>query len=127
MKKILAIIAILSITTIACKKEVDSENPVITILKPTAGVEYRKDSVIISFNVEDVDLHEVGFTINRITDDSVFYNYPKGHTHNNPFVFLDTISINPTLHADYVLKVVAEDHNGNESSKTSDHFHIHNN
>lgn len=126
MKKIITIIAILTITIIACKKETDSESPVITILKPTAGVEYRKDSVIISFSVADVDLHEVGFTINRITDDSVFYNFPKDHVHDNPFLFLDTLSINTTTHADYVLKIVAEDHNGNESTKTSDHFHIHN-
>jgi hypothetical protein len=76
--------------------------------------------------VTDEDLHEVGFSINRITDDSVFYSFPKDHVHDNPFVFLDTLSVNPTIHADYILKVTAEDHNGNETTKSSDHFHIHN-
>ena len=126
MTKKLAIIALLAIGAIACKKENDSENPVITILKPATGVEYKKDSVIISFTVTDEDLHEVGFSINRITDDSVIYSFPKDHVHDNPFVFLDTLSVNPTINADYILKVTAEDHNGNETTKSSDHFHIHN-
>lgn len=126
MKKISAIILIFSATLFACNKVQDTTSPVITIFRPTSTDEFNKDSVIVSFKVEDEDLHEVGFTINRFGDDSLFYEIPMSHAHDNPLLFLDTLSVLPTLHADYVLKIKAEDHEGNMSTKTSAKFHIHN-
>lgn len=125
MKKILAILAVLLITITACKKETDSENPVITIFTPTANQEFESsDSVTINFKVEDADLHEVGFTIINKTSTDTLYNFPKAHTHDNPLIVNSKYKIVVATHTDATLIVNAEDHNGNETTK-SVNFHIH--
>lgn len=125
MTKKLVLIALFAIGAIACKKEDDSENPVITIYTPTAGQEFESaDSVTINFKAEDVDLHEVGFTITKTSDNSVLYNSPAAHTHDNPLVFNEKFKIVVPAHTDAKLTVTAEDHNGNTASK-SVNFHIH--
>lgn len=125
MKKIITIIAIISITTIACKKESDSENPVITILSPATNQEFESaDSVTINFKVEDVDLHEVGFTVIKKGTTDTLYFIAASHTHDNPLIINQKYFIPVTAHTDATLIVNAEDHNGNTASK-SVNFHIH--
>ena len=125
MTKKLALIALLAIGAIACKKEDDSENPVITIFTPTTNQEFESaDSVTISFKAEDSDLHEVGFTITNTSDNAVLFDFPAEHTHDNPLVFNKNYKIVVASHTDAKLTITAEDHNGNMSSK-SVNFHIH--
>lgn len=118
-------IALLALGAIACKKVDDSENPVITIFTPTTNQEFESaDSVTINFKVEDADLHEVGFTITKKSDNSVLYDLPAEHTHDNPLIVNEKIKIVVPSHTDAKLTVTAEDHNGNKASKSVD-FHIH--
>jgi hypothetical protein len=125
MTKKLAIIALVVISTIACKKEKDSENPVITIFTPTTNQEFESaDSVQLNFKAEDVDLHEVGFTIVKKGTTEVLYNKPASHTHDSPLVINQKYYIPVAAHTDATLTVNAEDHNGNKASK-SVNFHIH--
>lgn len=123
MKKIILILTTFVIF-FACKKENDADNPVISIVSPTTGQEFDYNKIAINFKIEDADLHEVGFTINRKSDDSLLYNEPMEHTHDNPFVFNDTLEIHVVDHTDAVLKIKAEDHNGNKAELTRN-FHIH--
>lgn len=115
--------ACIAITAFACKKETDSENPVITIIKPTTNFEFE-DSVAINFKVEDVDLHEVGFTIVKKGTTDTLYDLPADHTHDNPFVLDEKYKIPVSVHTNATLTVNAEDHNGNMAS-ASVNFHIH--
>lgn len=123
MKKLILALAIATIF-MACKKEKDSENPVITITSPTLNQAFDADDISIVFSVTDADLHEVGFSVHKESNDSLLYNVPMDHTHDNPYNYSNTITINVSNHTDAVLKVKAEDHNGNMSVATRN-FHIH--
>lgn len=120
-----AAIAILAISLIACKKENDVENPVITISSPVTNQTFEsEDSVAVKFTVKDADLHEVGFKITIKDSDSVLYSKAKSHTHDNPYVWDRKLKLVVSDHTDAVLTVEAEDHNGNATTK-SVNFHIH--
>lgn len=121
--KLLALLIII-VATIACKKTEDVTQPSITINSPTTAQEFNGDSVVINFTVNDEDIHEVGFTINRSTDDSLLYEYPMTHLHSNPYTYSQTLSIAVPSHTDAVLTITAVDHNENESTSTVE-FHIH--
>lgn len=124
MKKLFLSIIIIA-AFIACKKEADSENPVISIYTPTTAQEFESaDSVTINFKVEDVDLHEVGFTIVKTGTTDTLYNKDAEHTHDNPLIVNQKYYIPVTVHTDATLTVNAVDHNGNTASK-SVNFHIH--
>jgi hypothetical protein len=124
MKKLFLSIIIIA-AFLACKKEADSENPIITIYTPTASQEFESaDSVTINFKAEDVDLHEVGFTIVKKGTTDTLYSKPAAHTHDNPLIVNQKYYIPVTAHTDATLIVNAEDHNGNTASK-SVNFHIH--
>ncbi|MCB9034300.1 MAG: hypothetical protein H6553_10715 [Chitinophagales bacterium] len=123
--KLLALLIIVVATVvIACEKNEDVTQPSIVINSPTAAQEFKKDSVIINFTINDEDIHEVGFTINRLSDDSLLYDYPMTHLHSNPYTYLDTLSIVVPDHTDAILTITAVDHNENESSAEVE-FHIH--
>jgi hypothetical protein len=93
MKKLFLSIIIIA-AFLACKKEEDSENPVITIYTPTAGQEFESsDSVTINFKAEDVDLHEVGFTIVKKGTTDTLYDLPAAHTHDNPLIINKNIKL----------------------------------
>lgn len=125
MIKKTTIIALLALGAIACKKEDDSENPLITIFTPTTNQEFDvADSVSINFKVEDADLHEVGFTIVKEGTTDTLYNKPASHTHDSPYVLNKKYFVAAADHTDATLIVNAEDHNGNTASK-SVNFHIH--
>ena len=125
MKKMILLSLVALIATIACKKKTeDVVSPVITIYSPTTAQAMHYDSVIVSFKVEDEDLHEVGFSIMRSSDDSVLYNMPAEHVHEIPFLLQDTLVVPVMMHTDAKIKVEAADHNENMSEKTVS-FHIH--
>jgi hypothetical protein len=118
MKKIIFGAVALSLAAIACKKETDTESPVITINRPVQNETFASNEVIISFKAEDADLHEVGFTLRNAVNDSLLYELPMEHSHDNPFVFDKTLSIDLQKETDVILEVSASDHNGNADKKS---------
>ncbi len=124
MKNIIFISLLAIVAMFACKKKEDTASPNITIYTPTSGQMMHFDSVFINFKVEDEDLHEVGFTITRSSDDSILYEMPETHIHDNPYVYMDTLIVPVPGHTDTKINVSATDHNENASNKTIS-FHIH--
>lgn len=119
---LIALIAIGMLTGIAsCKKESDTEKPVIAIDEPTANDTISlssSDSVHVEFTASDnEELHEVSVSVTNsagtsfLSDtedvDKSVYAY---HKH-----FLPTGITSPTP---FTLTVAASDHSGNEESKT---------
>lgn len=125
MKQLILIPILALIIITSCKKENDTENPVITIFSPTASQEFNaSDSVYINFKVEDADLHEVGFTVVKEGTTDTLFDYPASHVHDSPLVIDQKYKIDVTTHTDATLIVNAEDHNGNTATQ-SVNFHIH--
>jgi hypothetical protein len=105
----------------ACKKESDTEKPVIAIAEPTANDTISlasTDSIHIEFTASDnEELHEVSVSVTNSAGssflsgtedvDNAVYAY---HKH-----FLPTGITSPTP---FTLRVDASDHSGNEESKT---------
>ncbi len=121
----IAFIAIFALIILSCKKENDTENPVITIYSPSENETFNSsDSVTIHFKAEDADLHEVGFTVTKKGTTDTLYNLAASHTHDNPLLVNQKYLIAVTNHTDATLTVQAEDHNGHKATK-SVNFHIH--
>ena len=115
--------AIVAISMIACKKEEDSESPIITIISPTENMTFE-DSISINFKIEDMDLHEAGFTIVKKGTTDTLYDLPMDHTHESTFLINEKLKIAVTSHLSATLTVNAADHNENKSTKSVD-FNIH--
>jgi len=116
MKKIILLTIVAISIAVACKKaETDSSNPVITISSPTQGQAFNAaDSVTIAFTGTDDDFHGYDFTLTNNTT-SAAVDQDDQHTHGN-------ISISKKYKlpaaSSFTLEVNAEDHNGNESTKS---------
>lgn len=119
MKKI-TLILFAAISFIACKKEPDTENPVISISSPTEGQMFSNgDSALIAFTVTDSDLHGFDFTIiNSATSDTLFEE--DEHSHDN-VTFSKNYKL-PAVATQMRITIIGEDHNGNTSTK-SVNFH----
>lgn len=127
-----AVIALIAITA-ACHKDDhdhdhdknDTEPPTINIIQPTATVFDSGDTVRIQVVVTDnVELHEVDvFINNKKTNEEVYKLHRHSHTKE---VNINSwwIATAPQGHADYILKVKAEDAAGNKAERTHE-FHVH--
>lgn len=116
MKKIILLtIVAISLATSCKKAETDSSNPVITISSPTeAQIFNAADSVTIAFTATDEDFHGYEFTLTNTTLSTVV-DADDQHTHGN-VSFSKKYKL-PAANS-FTFEVVAEDHNGNESTKS---------
>lgn len=112
MKKLLAILTVTTVITfVACKKEKDTESPVVTITSPTQSETFTAgDSILIAFTATDIDMHAYEFTVINTANDSVLFEGGE-HTHGNA-TFSQKFK-SPASATEMKLTVTAEDHNGN--------------
>ena len=122
MKKIFYLIVFGSIAAVACTKsktETDTNPPVVSINKPVDGNMFKSgDSVQITGDVSDEELHEMDIYVkNASTDSEYFHQTPYIHElqnyHYNEYwvvpVLKDTIEVE--------LKVEAQDHHDHSTEK----------
>jgi hypothetical protein len=116
MKKKLIFIALFAIAFIACKKETDTDNPVISISSPTEGQMFSNgDSALVAFTITDSDMHGFEFVItNTSTNDTLFE--AEEHAHMN-VTFSNKYKL-PDVATPMKITIIGEDHNGNTSSKS---------
>lgn len=107
----------------SCKKEddKDTENPTVTVAKPTSNQAFANgDTVKISAAFADNEaLHEVGIHVTNLTTDSEFFHY-----HNHDLMEAKTFSKDTFFIVDnggtatnFNIEFVAIDHLENESEK----------
>jgi hypothetical protein len=116
MKKIFLIAFAATLTIIACKKESDTDNPVVTITSPTEGQMFGNgDSALVAFTVTDADLHGFDFRIiNSTTGDTLFLE--DEHSHTN-VTFSKKYKL-PSVATQMRLILTGEDHNEKTTTKT---------
>ena len=116
MKKLILLFIAASITFIACKKETDSDNPVVAITSPTEGQPFATgDSALVAFTITDADVHGFDFRIiNTTTGDTLFLE--DEHSHEN-VTFSKKYKM-PDVSMQLRLILTGEDHNGNTTTKT---------
>lgn len=116
MKKLLVLFFAASIAFLACKKEKDSDNPVVTITSPTEGQAIATgDSALVAFTITDADTHGFDFRIiNTTTGDTLFLE--DEHSHDN-VTFSKKYKM-PDVSMQLRLILTGEDHNGNTTTKT---------
>lgn len=120
MKKLIFILTATIILSIACSKENDSENPVITITSPTEGsMSGIGDSILIAFTITDADMHGYEIAVTNTANSAVIFEADE-HTHGN--VTYSQKFKSPAAATQMQLTVTGEDHNGNTSTK-SVNFH----
>ena len=116
MKKLLVLFFAASFAFLACKKEKDSDNPVVTITSPTEGQAIAtSDSALVAFTITDADTHGFDFRIiNTTTGDTLFLE--DEHAHDN-VIFSKKYNM-PDVSMQLRLILTGEDHNGNTTTKT---------
>jgi hypothetical protein len=116
MKKLILLFIAASITFIACKKETDSDNPVVAITSPTENQPIATgDSALVAFTITDADTHGFDFRIiNTTTGDTLFLE--DEHSHEN-VTFSKKYKM-PDVSMQLRLILTGEDHNGNTTTKT---------
>lgn len=116
MKKIIVLFFTASIACLACKKETDSDNPVVTITSPTEGQDIATgDSALVAFTITDADMHGFDFRIiNTTTGDTLFLE--DGHSHAN-VTFSKKYKM-PSVAMQLRLILTGEDHNENTTTKS---------
>jgi len=120
MKKQLSILLMAAIfLATQCKKaEEDSTPPTIDILSPEAGSNWTQaDSVRIEAAIADEDLHKYSVKILK-NDDDIFEF--ETHTHDQNVLYKKSWFSEET--GQFLLRIEAEDHNGNSSSKQINFF-----
>lgn len=116
MKKLILLFVAASIAFLACKKETDSDNPVVTITSPTENQPIATgDSALVAFTITDADTHGFDFRIiNTTTGDTLFLE--DEHSHEN-VTFSKKYKM-PDVSMQLRLILTGEDHNGNTTTKT---------
>jgi hypothetical protein len=109
----------------SCKKETDSEKPVISIEEPMANDTIsltESDSIHVEFTASDnEELHEVNVSVTNASGQSVFSSNEDVdkpvYSYHEHFVPSGITGI-----TQFTLRVDASDHSGNEESKTLTFF-----
>jgi len=115
MKKLILSVIILIIIA-ACKKESDSENPVVTITAPTSNSMFGiGDSILITFTAIDADMHSYALQVLNTADSTIIFE-ADAHTHGN--VTYSQKFKSPDVATNMDLIVTGEDHNGNSATQT---------
>ena len=115
-KLILAIVACATIITIACKKESDANDPVVTVTSPTEGQSFANgDSALVAFTITDADMHGYDFRIINTTNGDTLFLADE-HTHGN-ITFSQKYKL-PSVATQMRLILTGEDHNENTTTKT---------
>jgi len=120
LRKIILLSICCSIGIIACKKELDNNAPIISLLLPTEGqvINATTDSIIIQATIDDADMHNFRYTVtNTANGDTLIHINPR-HDHVEHIDFYKGYKLVIDADIDAILVFTAEDHSGNINTKS---------